>query len=97
MIIKPILDFAGSKPKLQHLVRITHIDFLCSKVSGIAIMSLFLHPGCIKYDIDERTVFVRRVCQEKEKKLKEFNFKVLHGILPCGVNLKKWKISNTNM
>ena len=74
-----------------------YIDFLCRKVSNIAIMSPFLHPYCIKNDIDERTVFVRRVCQEREKKLKEFNFKVLHGILPCGVNLKKWKIRNTNI
>ena len=71
----------------------TNIDFLCCKVSDIAIMSPFLHPYCTKNDIDERTVFVRRVCQEREKKLKEFNFKVLHGI----VNLKKWKIRNTNI
>ena len=74
-----------------------YMDFLCSKVSDIAIMSPFLHPYCIKNDTDERTVFVRRVCQEREKKLKEFNFKVLHGILPCGVSLKKWKIRNTNI
>ena len=74
-----------------------YIDLLCSKVSDIAIMSPFLYPYCIKNDNDERTVFVRRVCQEREKKLKEFNFKVLHEILHCGVNLKKWKISNTNI
>ena len=73
-----------------------YIDFLCKKVSDITIMSPFFHPYCIENDIDEATIFVRRVCQEKEKKLKEFNFKVLHGIMPCGVNLKKWKIRNTS-
>ena len=30
--------------------------------------------------------------KEKEIKLKEFNFKVFHGILPCIYNLAKWKI-----
>ena len=60
-------------------------------------MSPFLHPYCIKNDINERTVFVSRVHQEREKKLKEFDFKVLHGILPCGVNFKKWKITNSNI
>ena len=74
-----------------------YIELLCSKVSNITIMSPFLHPYCVKNDIDERTVFVMRVCQEREKKFKEFNFKVLHWILPCGVNLKKWKISSTNI
>ena len=29
---------------------------------------------------------------EKEVKLKDFNFKLLHGILPCNKNLKKWKL-----
>ena len=29
---------------------------------------------------------------ENEIKLKEFNFKVLHGILACNKNLKIWKI-----
>ena len=29
---------------------------------------------------------------EREIKLREFNFKVLHGILPCNKNLKQWKV-----
>ena len=29
-------------------------------------------------------------------KLKEFNFKLLHGILPCNLNLCIWKIKNTD-
>ena len=37
-------------------------------------------------------VCIRKVVSEKEIKLKAFNFKVLHGILACNVNLKRWKI-----
>ena len=37
---------------------------------------------------DEIFAFHRKVVLEKEIKLREFNFKVLHGILPC----KNWKI-----
>ena len=37
-------------------------------------------------------VFVAKVVQEKEKKLKEFNFKLLHGIMLCNKNLFRWKI-----
>ena len=36
-------------------------------------------------------VFTNKVKSEKEIKLKEFNFKILHGILPCNKNLEKWK------
>ena len=37
-------------------------------------------------------MFTNKVKIEKEIKLKEFNFKLLHGILPCNKNLEKWKI-----
>ena len=37
-------------------------------------------------------VFTKKVKFEKEIKLKEFNFKLLHGILPCNKNLEKSKI-----
>ena len=44
-------------------------------------------------DIDDvNYTYTERVWLEKEIKLKEFNFKVLHGILPCDKNLKQWKI-----
>ena len=36
--------------------------------------------------------FIEKLYLKKEIKLKEFNFKVLHGILPCNCNLRKWKI-----
>ena len=40
----------------------------------------------------EINAFSRIVSHEKEIKFKEFNFKVLHGILPCNRNLMRWKI-----
>lgn len=40
--------------------------------------------------------FTAKVSNEKEIKLKEFNFKVLHGILPCNFNLKRWRIKVSN-
>ena len=40
----------------------------------------------------EMQAFVAKVVLEKEKKLKEFNFKLLHGINPCNKNLFRWKV-----
>ena len=34
---------------------------------------------------------------ERDIKLREFNFKVLHGILPCKKNLKQWKVKNSEL
>ena len=33
--------------------------------------------------------FIKKIVLEKEIKLKEFNFKMLHGILSCKKNLKQ--------
>ena len=40
----------------------------------------------------EMQAFSAKVVQTKEKKLKEFNFKLLHGILSCNKDLFRWKI-----
>ena len=39
----------------------------------------------------EMQAFVAKVVQKKEKKLNEFTFKLLHGIMPCNQNLFRWK------
>ena len=39
---------------------------------------------------NEILAFHRKVVLEKEIKLKEFNFKVLRGILPCNYNLRNY-------
>jgi hypothetical protein len=43
-------------------------------------------------DYNFSDIFVVKVLKEKETKLKEFNFKLLHGILPCNKNLTNWKV-----
>ena len=54
------------------------------------VVTEYLKSHC---DKDNFTfVFKRKIVQEKEIKLKEFNYKLLHGILPCNKNLMKWKI-----
>ena len=54
----------------------------------------FLVPYCS--NVDAIYVYIRKAVSEKEIKLKEFNFKVLHGILDCHVNLKRWKIKDND-
>ena len=39
-------------------------------------------------------VYTRKIKRIKEKKLSEFNYKVLHNILPCKRNLKIWGKTN---
>ena len=46
-------------------------------------------------DINFDRIYIKNFCHIKDKKLAEFKFKVIHGILPCNVNLHKWKIRNT--
>ena len=45
---------------------------------------------------EEVKIFSSKINGEKEIKLKEFNFKMLHGILPCNANLSKWKIKQSS-
>jgi hypothetical protein len=43
--------------------------------------------------IEHQTTAIHvKILKEREIKLKEFNFKLFHGILPCNYNLMKWKI-----
>ena len=46
---------------------------------------------------EQKHAFIQKVQLEKEIKLKEFNFKILHGILPCNLNLTRWKIKQSNL
>jgi hypothetical protein len=50
----------------------------------------YLTQFCTEEDICG--AFNKKVLVEREIKLKEFNFKLLHGILPCNKNLKQWRI-----
>lgn len=47
-------------------------------------------------DNDIENAYKVKVKLEKEIKLKEFNFKMIYGILPCNKNLCKWRIRSTD-
>jgi len=48
-------------------------------------------------DEDIIKVYLKKIQHMKETKLKEFNFKLLHGILPCNLNLYRWKIKTSDV
>ena len=41
-------------------------------------------------------MYLHKIKDMKEIKLREFNFKIIHGILPCNLNLFRWKIKDSN-
>ncbi|MCP3887247.1 MAG: hypothetical protein GY702_00005 [Desulfobulbaceae bacterium] len=47
-------------------------------------------------DICYRIVYLKKIAMINDKKLAEFNYKILHNILPCNDNLYKWKKKNTD-
>ena len=57
-------------------------------MSNDEILPKLLQSFCNVNDVIH--VFTRKFLLEKEIKLKEFNIKLLHGILPCNKNLKRW-------
>ena len=54
------------------------------------IVTNYLKGYCNKDDCT--FVFIKKIVQEKEIKLKEFYYKLLYGILPCNKNLRKLKV-----
>ena len=57
-------------------------------------ISNYLVPFC--NNDEEVSAFIKKVSLVREIKLKEFNFKVLHGILSCNLNLMRWKIRDSH-
>ena len=41
------------------------------------------------------TFYQKTILDFKENKRAEFNYKALHNLLPCGVNLNMWRIIET--
>ena len=63
------------------------------KADTICISNYFV-PFC--NNDEEVSAFTKKVALVREIKLKEFNFKVLHGILPWNLNLMRWKIRDSH-
>ncbi|MCP3887272.1 MAG: hypothetical protein GY702_00135 [Desulfobulbaceae bacterium] len=45
--------------------------------------------------VDFETVYTKKIVFVKDRKIAEFNFKVLQYIIPCNVNLYNWKVKMT--
>lgn len=56
-----------------------------------------LYEICNDANISVEQAFRHQLCSNIEYKLKEFNFKLLHGILPCNANLVKWRIKESEL
>ena len=68
--------------------------FVQEKENDIGTYSNFLTA---QINIDEESAFTQKVSNEREHKLKEYNFKLLHGILACNKNLKRWRIKDRDI
>ena len=71
-----------------------YIQFRNMLTKDVPIASNYLCNYCTFDDLT--FIFRTKVVEEKEMKLREFNFKLLHGILPCNTNLKRWKLRTTD-
>ena len=47
-------------------------------------------------DIKLENVYINKIVNISDNKLKQINFKILNRILSCGVNFKKWKTKNSD-
>ena len=70
------------------------IRLACS--ANVTTMTRYLDQYC-NGEYVTRIAFVKKLLKEPEIKLNRFNFKILHGILPCNSNLKKWKIRSVDV
>ena len=70
-----------------------YMEFKRQLFAGNVIKAKLL-SDCVEED--EVLAFSAKLVQEMEIKLKEFNFKLLHNILPCNKNLAKWRIKSNN-
>jgi hypothetical protein len=92
------LGHANNNPHADgmNMVKSKHFytKFIELKVEGVDTSCTFVVNNSNGYD--ESECFRNKVYIEKEIKLKEFNFKILHGILPCNYNLRRWKIRDSD-
>ena len=71
-----------------------NIQFRNMLTNNVPIASNYLCKYCTFDDLTN--IFRTKLVEEKEMKLREFNFKLLHGSLPCNSNLKRWKLRTTD-
>ena len=73
---------------------------------NILLNKRFIHPYCeetwnrhlkVYTPLQWKIIWISQTISiSKDRKFAEFNFKILHNILPCGKNLLKWKLSKND-
>ena len=60
-------------------------------------MCPYIFHLCNELNVTSEWVFKQQLCSRIEIKLREFNLKLLYGILPCNANLVKWRKKDSNL
>ena len=89
--ITPVRDHHVSIPKHT---KGFYVQFRDKITRDMPFFPNYLRRFC--NDNTDNEIFKRKIVLEKEIKLKEFNFKLLHGILPCNLNLYRWKLKTND-
>ena len=79
-----IMAFAKSKSIYELLIKQKTQDITPNTLPFSANINPNSNISCI---------LRRKMITIKEIKLREFNFKIIHNILPCNQNLKRWRIT----
>ena len=92
---KPTKEAKDQKEKVKKGSKIIY-NTTMSKYKRIPTSELKWQED-LKCELDFSIAYTNKVIKIKEKKLAEFNFKVLHRILSCKSNLYKWKIEDNDI
>jgi len=93
-LLRDIRDLTAEKQKVSYSRSKEFYNLLKEKiVSNVPYVTNYLMTY-VNDTNDESimNVYLKKIEQVKQSKLKEFNFKLIHGILPCNLNLWRWKI-----
>ena len=86
-----ILEDNDISTDTESYTKTKHFYNKLTEIKSININPLSIYLTTQLNQCIEKDIFKVKVKEEKENKLREFNFKLLHGILPCNKNLMKWK------
>ena len=87
----PVKSMTKTKDIYLRLINVKSSDVesedMCPKLTEL----------CNIVNISIETAFRNQLCSKMEIKLREHNFKVMYGILPCNRNLAKWRIRDNSI
>lgn len=102
--LKPYLTMIENHtPPVNHLVN--EFNPITTKTYYTRLLSLKISPPPCEHkwlaylhkeEFDFQNTYIKKIKKIKEKKLAEFNYKVLHWTLACNKNLNIWRISPTD-